>query len=83
MRGAKRSDGETGQAGNKDNPTIIEGVIAWKLEWDLVRGPHQGQQSFADCINRPDRRLHPTNTPNQQIALATREPSTEDYHVLL
>ena len=83
MRGAKRSDGETGQAGNKDNPTIIEGVIAWKLEWDLVRGPHQGQQSFTDCINRPDRRLHPTNTPDLHNALATRGPSTEDYHVLI
>ena len=31
-----------------------------------------------DCIKRPNRRLHPTNTPDQQIVLAMREPSTDD-----
>jgi hypothetical protein len=30
-----------------------------------------------DCITTPDRRLRPTDTPDHQIALATREPSTE------
>jgi hypothetical protein len=33
---------------------------------------------LTDCTNRPDRRLHPTNAPDHQIALATPEPSTED-----
>src|SRR3712207_9071341 len=50
-----------------------------------VRGPHQGQQSDSGCANRPNRRLHPTNTPDPKIALAMREPSTEDNapHALL
>ena len=56
-----RCDGETGQAGNRDNPPNVGGVTAWYAERDPVRGPHQGQQSKADCINRPDRRLLPTN----------------------
>lgn len=37
------------------------GATARKAEWDLVRGYHQGQRSDTDRINRPDRRLHPTN----------------------
>ena len=44
-----RCDGETGQTGNEDNPTNVEGDLACKAEWDFIRGPHQGQQS---------RRLH-------------------------
>ena len=56
-----RCDGETGQAGNRDNPPNVGGVTAWYAEWDPVRGPHQGQQSKVDCINRPNRRLLPTN----------------------
>src|SRR6476620_5848079 len=36
-----------------------------------------GPAVSTDCINRPDRRLHPTNA-TASIALATREPSTED-----
>jgi hypothetical protein len=30
------------------------------MEWDPARGLHQGQQSFTDCANRPNRGLHPT-----------------------
>jgi hypothetical protein len=41
--------------------------------------PHKGQQSKVDCINRPDRRLLPTNA-NTSNSLAMREPSTEDVH---
>ena len=58
--------------------TSQQNLIACKAEWDPVRGLHQGQQSSADCSNRPNRRLHRTNTPDLQIALVTREPSTED-----
>ena len=66
-----------GQAGNRDNPRDVQGVTACKAEWDLVRGPHQGQQSIEDCINRPDRRLLQTYAKTSN-PLATREPSTED-----
>jgi hypothetical protein len=82
LRGAARGDGETGQAGNRDNPCYVQGIMACKAEWDPVRGLHQGQQSSADCINRPNGRLHPTNTSDLQIAPATREPSTEDENVI-
>jgi hypothetical protein len=33
---------------------------------------------LSGCINRPDRRLHPTNRQNVELPLASREPSTED-----
>ena len=72
-----RCDGETGQAGNRDNPPNVGGVTAWYAEWDPVRGPHQGQQSKVDCINRPNRRLLPTNANTSNFS-AMREPSTED-----
>ncbi len=42
----------------------------------------RGKTDAADAeANRPNRRLHPTNTPDQQIELASREPSTEDSPV--
>jgi hypothetical protein len=63
-----RCDGETGQAGNRDNPPNVGGVTAWYAEWDPVRGPHQGQQSKVDCINRPNRRLLPTNANTSNFA---------------
>ena len=72
-----RCDGETGQAGNRDNPPNVGGVTAWYAEWDPVRGPHQGQQSKVDCITgRTEDCSRPT--PIRQISLAMREPSTED-----
>jgi len=37
-----------------------------------------GPAVYADRINRPDRRLHPTQRQNLKSPLATREPSTED-----
>ena len=43
--------------------------------------PHRDQQSKIDCINKPNRRLHPTNA-TASFSLATREPSTEDIRGL-
>jgi ribosomal protein S18 acetylase RimI-like enzyme len=60
---AKRCDGKTGRTGSKDNPRTVSGVIACKADRNLVRGPHQGQQSMptaqtgrTDDCTRPNAR---------------------------
>ena len=60
---ANRSDRESG------HPTECPRQKACVAEWDLVRGPHQGQQSFSDCINRPKTRLLPTKAATSNRAL--------------
>lgn len=63
---AKRCDGETGQAGNRDNPSNDRGTIACIPDWDLVCRPirasslqrlHQqaGQKTAPDqCARTPN-----------------------------
>ena len=80
---ATRCDGETGQAGNRDNPSNVRGIIACKADWDLVRRPHQGQQSrMAASTGRTEDCTRPMRQ-NAELPLAMREPSTEDCPVLV
>jgi len=64
---------QTGQTGNRDNPSDVQGAIACTIEWDLVRGLHQGQQSQPTASTGPDRRLphqcHCVNLPLQRGAI--------------
>ena len=48
----------------------------------LCSRPPSAPAASNDCVNRPDRRLHPTKTSDHQIVLATREPPTEDLRVV-
>ena len=74
---ANRSDREQGQ------PTECPRRHSLRSRMGPCSRTPSGPAVSIDCINRPDRRLHPTNATAsiyslQCLLLAMREPSTED-----
>lgn len=69
---ADRSDREQGQP----NLSLRHHSLISRM--GLCSRTPSGPAVSTDCINRPDRRLHPTHCHCVNLSLATREPSTED-----
>jgi len=69
---ANRSDREQGQ------PTKCRRRHSLISRMGPCSRTPSGPAVSIDCINRPDRRLHPTHRHYVNLSLATRGPSTED-----